>query len=169
MNATAFRYAAANGDSNTIVLDNFDGLTLRASCTSGSSTTKGLTVQGSSSVPAFIAYSSIAENGTGLTGGSAKNDSRGLNATFADLMTPGGTVDSGNGSSGIGFSTGQIVYTQNGGGDVVTIVWNYNNNVDGHDCLFSGTVLGHPSATSVGRSASRGVSRSAAERSRAAG
>ncbi len=52
-------------------------------------------------------------------------------------------VSTTNGSAGIGFATGEIVYSQSGGSQV-SVNWLYDSSVGGHDCYWSGTVVGTP-------------------------
>ncbi len=149
MQMTSFEYSGVNGDTKVVVLDNFDGLTLKASCTSGSLATNGLTVYANSAVaPGSLDWSGIAKNGT-HTGGSAGNDSYTAPAANTDLllMHPNAAdVDTGNGSGGgFGFATGQIHYTQFGASRV-TVNWTYDGNFGGSfpACYFAGTAIGAP-------------------------
>ena len=132
---TAFTYAAAGGSTNKTVLNDFHGLTLTASCTAG--VNQGLTVKASSSqAGAYIAYSAMVRNDPAAGG----NDSVALSSTPATIMSPGGTVDTGNGSIGIGFSSGQIVYSAPQTG--VSVTWQYTGGVGSNPCLWTGTATG---------------------------
>lgn len=174
MNLTSFTYLAHNADPQATVLNNFEGLTLKASCTSGAN--NGLTVTATSAVTgANISWSGIARDGaaTGGNPGAHNNAFSSLTAgTPVTLMSPGGTVDTGNGTLGIGFTEGSIVYTA--GSARVSVDWAYMNNSQGHDCFWGGTVVGAPaggSAPVVATSAPArrsGVSASLAAAARAA-
>lgn len=133
---TGFAYKADNGNNNTVVLNDFFGLTLRASCESGAN--KGLTVEASSSVPlAHIAYTSSwqAED-------TANNSYGQISSTPLEIYSPGATTKTTNGAVNVGFSAGQIVYSQPNGTTRVSVVWSYNNNIAGNDCYWTGTVVG---------------------------
>lgn len=150
MQLSSFTYAAANGSTKSVLLNDFDGLTLKASCTSGNSDSDGLTAYADTATTgATIAWSDITENGP--PEGLAKNDAYESMTAGSDyeLMSPGGTVDSGNGSSGIGFSAGQIVYSVPSTGARVTITWSYANNIAGNACYFTGTAVGAPSGVNA--------------------
>jgi len=131
---TGFQFEADNGGSGTVV-SNFHGLTLIASCESGAE--KGLTVQAASSVPnAQIAWTSLWQ-----ASDSSNNSYSQISSTPLTLYTPGGTTKTTNGAVNIGFSVGQIVYSQPKGGVQVSVNWNYNNNIAGNDCYWAGTVV----------------------------
>lgn len=133
---SGFNYEADNGNSETIVLNDFQGLTLRASCESGNN--KGLTVKASSSVPnATISFTSSwqAED-------TANNAYSQISTTPLVIYSPTGTTKTTNGAVGIGFSVGQIVYSQPKGATRVSVNWAYNTGVAGNDCYWAGTVVG---------------------------
>jgi hypothetical protein len=147
MQLTSFTYAAANGSTKSTVVNGFDGLTLKASCTSGAN--NGLTVYGNSATTgATVSWTGISEGGTSLAGGHAENNSFGSMTAGTDmtLMAPG-TGETTNGSVNIGFSVGQIVYSQPGGSRV-TVDWSYGNNIAGNACYWTGTAVGAPSGPS---------------------
>lgn len=133
---TGFAYEADNGNSETVVLNDFQGLTLRASCESGNN--KGLTVKASSSV----ANATISFTSSWQAEDTANNAYSQLNATPLVIYSPTGTTKTTNGAVGIGFSAGQIVYSQPKGSTRVSVNWAYNTGVAGNDCYWAGTVVG---------------------------
>jgi hypothetical protein len=142
MNLTSFTYLAHNGDPQATVLNNFEGLTLKASCTAGAN--NGLTVTATSATSgANISWGGITRNAA------AHNDAfTSITAgTAFTLMSPGGVVDTGNGATNIGFTIGSIVYSS--GSARVTVDWSYLNNSQGHDCYWGGTVVGAPAGGSA--------------------
>lgn len=148
MQLTSFTYAAANGSTKSVVVNDF-GLTLKASCTSGPN--NGLAVYADTAKSgATVSWSDISRGGpSSVVPGPASNDAYASISSGFDyrMMYPGGSVDTGNGSTGIGFAVGQIVYSQPGGSRV-TVNWSYENSIAGHACYFTGTAVGAPSGPS---------------------
>ena len=137
---TSFQYAANNGDSGTVVLNDFFGLTLRASCVSGAN--QGLTVTAASAASgAVISFSST---WSGSTGGTENNSYGSIGTTPLTIYSPTSLTSTTNGSVGVGFAIGEIVYSQPTNGDRVSVNWLYNSNDDGHDCYWAGTVVASP-------------------------
>ncbi len=139
---TSFAYGAAGGSTNKTVLDDFHGLTLTASCTAG--VNNGLTVKATSATAgAYIAYESSSQGGTGGTAtGTVHNDSVSLGTAPFTIMSPTSFVSTTNGTVGVGFATGQIVYAKPGAGNRVSVTWQYASNAAGHPCLWTGTATG---------------------------
>ena len=128
-----------SGTAQQTVLNDFDGLSLTASCVTGAN--NGLTVNAFSGVPnAEISYNGISKSG-GAPNGKATNDSVAISGTPTTILSPGGNVDTGNTSIGLGFTVGQIVYS-NSAGNVVTV--DYRFNASGATCQFDGTAVGRP-------------------------
>lgn len=133
---TSFAYKADNGNTDTVVLNDFFGLSLQASCQSGAN--NGLTVEASSSSPlAHISFTSSwqAED-------TANNAYGQISSNPLVIYSPTGTTKTTNGAVNIGFSVGQIVYSQPNGTARVSVNWEYGNNVAGNDCYWAGTVVG---------------------------
>ncbi len=84
-------------------------------------------------------YSGITRGGA--PSGKASNDAVQLSGTPATIMSPAGQVDTGNGALGLGFTIGQIVYS-NSAGNVVTVDYRFNS--AGSTCQFDGTAVGTP-------------------------
>jgi hypothetical protein len=151
---SAFEYSAQGGSTNSVVLNNFDGLTLDASCTAGSADTDGLTVTATSAVAGgSLGWSGIAKGGSkgGASGSTGSNAVINLPAgTPETLMNPNSIVDTGNGGGGLfGQAIGQIIYSQYGGSRV-TVDWAYDGNFGAGNppCYFTGTAVGTPSGPS---------------------
>jgi len=154
---TSFTYSASNGSTDKVVLQNFHGLSLLASCTSGAN--NGLTVKAKSTVNgADIGYESTSQGGTGGTAtGTVHNDSTQIGSTPNAIMSPTAFVSTTNGTVGIGFASGQIVYSQPNGGSRVSVAWTYTGgpgSPGGRDCYWTGTATGTdngPADVSKGR------------------
>jgi hypothetical protein len=133
---TSFAYNAGNGSTNKTVLNNFNGLTLLASCTTGAN--NGLTVNATSSIPgAFVSRDSNSRNVSDNT-----NSNSNVGNTPVLLMAPGNTVDTGNGPVDIGFATGSIIYWVPGTPNRVTVEWSYDGDFGGVGCHWAGTAVG---------------------------
>jgi hypothetical protein len=132
---TSFTYAANAGDTGTVILNNFHGLTLTGDCAAG-----GMTLRATSSqAGAVVSEGALVRNDNTLAGNNAQ---QGVGATPVVLTSPAGTVDTGNGS-GTGFSIGQIVYVVPGTGTRVSVDWAYTGNFGfASTCAFYGTATG---------------------------
>lgn len=134
---TGFTYKGKNGDSDVTVLSDFNGLSLFASCTSGAN--NGLTTKASSSAAGGASLSWTSSwQGTESSNNAYTQMNAGTKLTMTD---PAGTTKTTNGAGNIGWSSGQIVYAQNGTGKRVTVTWSYLNNIAGSDCYWVGNVV----------------------------
>lgn len=136
MDLSSFDVSLSNGAVEQTVLNAFDGLTIKASCTTGAN--NGLTILAqSASGDATISWAVFSRGST--TGNNAYTS---MGTSLLTLTTPSDpTTPTGNGASDVAYSTGTMEYAGDAGGRV-GVTWAYTN--PANSCRFHGVAVGHP-------------------------